>query len=172
MENEKGILSLAESMESTMDKSNLSVIGDIDKTMKSDGVYIYSFVAESVNPLMLECSSDLLFRCENNKLSWLQMDKISRFCVSRTKDDGELFDSIADFLANPPKGSHLIATDQWKEDFLNQINPNADLRAFILKGEHFNIFGLPFFNTEKQLKRQNFELQFGEVTGVETTNRM
>lgn len=53
------------------------IIGDIDKTMKSDGVYIYSFVAESVNPLMLvECSSDLLFRCENNKLSWLQMDKI------------------------------------------------------------------------------------------------
>ena len=72
--------------------------------MKSDGVYIYSFVAESINPLMLECSSDLLFHCENNKLTWLQMDKVKRFCVERTKDNGDLFDSIDDFLANPPKG--------------------------------------------------------------------
>lgn len=91
------------------------IIGDIDQTMKSDGVYIYSFVAESVNPLMLvECSSDLFFRCENNKLSWLQMDKISRFCVSRTKDDGELFDSIDDFLANPPKGFDIKLDYKYK----------------------------------------------------------
>lgn len=72
--------------------------------MKADGVYIYSIVAERVHPLMLICSSDLLFHCENNKLTWLQMDKIKRFCVERTKDNGDLFDSIDDFLANPPKG--------------------------------------------------------------------
>lgn len=92
------------------------------------------------------------------------------FLRRKAEDNAEEYDNLQIFIE--PKGSHLIATDQWKEDFLNQINPNADLGAFILKGEHFNIFGLPFFNTDKQQKRQNFELQFGEVTGVETTNRM
>ena len=75
--------------------------------MKTDGVYIYSMVADRVNPYMLLFSSDLLFHCENNKLRWLQMDKYSRFCTSRTKDNGELFDSIDDFLANPPEGFNL-----------------------------------------------------------------
>jgi hypothetical protein len=72
--------------------------------MKTDGVYIYSFVADRVNPLMLMYSSDLLFLRENNKLRWLQMYKSRRFCDLRTKDSGDLFDSIDDFLANPPKG--------------------------------------------------------------------
>lgn len=72
--------------------------------MKTDGVYIYSLVEEQVNPFMLMRSSDLLFLRENNKLKWLQMDKVKRFCVERTKDNGDLFDSIDDFLANPPKG--------------------------------------------------------------------
>lgn len=82
--------------------------------MKTDGVYIYSLVEEQVNPFMLMRSSDLLFLRENNKLKWLQMDKISRFCISRTKDDGELFDSIEDFLANPPKGFDIKLDYKYK----------------------------------------------------------
>jgi hypothetical protein len=43
MENEKGILSLAESMELTMDKSNLSVVGDIGEVIidaaMDDGIF-------------------------------------------------------------------------------------------------------------------------------------
>ena len=43
MENQKGILSLADSMELTMDKSNLSIVGDIGEVMidavLDDGIF-------------------------------------------------------------------------------------------------------------------------------------
>ena len=52
MENEKGILSLAESMELTMDKSNLSVVGDIGEVIidaaMDDGIFKDSFTGRLI----------------------------------------------------------------------------------------------------------------------------
>lgn len=42
-----------------------------------------------------------------------------------------------------PKGSHLLATDKWKEDFLKEINSKA-----ISPG--CELHGLPFYNSEKE----------------------
>ena len=60
-----------------------------------------------------------------------------------------------------------MATDQWKEDFLNQIQ-GADIGQFCLKGEKFNIYGLPFFNRDRIVSQelQNFESKLKELTEI------
>ena len=50
-----------------------------------------------------------------------------------------------------PKGSHLIESDKWKEEFLLQIAPEARL-DMVFQGKNYLVRGLPFFNnTQKQL---------------------
>ena len=44
---------------------------------------------------------------------------------------GEKYDNLQIFIE--PKGTHLLANDKWKEDFLNQIQ-GADTGQFCLKG--------------------------------------
>ena len=82
--------------------------------IKEDGVYIYSIMADSSNPIQSMNSFDLLFLCEDNKLKWLQMFKNLRFCIPRTKENGDLFDSINDFLDNPPKDFEITLNYKYK----------------------------------------------------------
>lgn len=44
----------------------------------------------------------------------------------------------------------------------------ADTGLFTLKGERFNIYGVPFFNRDSNRpeKLQNFEAQLKEITGL------
>ena len=79
--------------------------------------------------------------------------------------DGEDYDNLQIFIE--PKGTHLLATDQWKEDFLNQIQC-AGIGQFCLKGEKFNIYGLPFFNRDRNIPQrlQNFDAKLKELTGI------
>ena len=81
------------------------------------------------------------------------------------RKDGEDYDNLQIFIE--PKGTHLLANDQWKEDFLNQIQ-RADIGEFCLKGEKFNIYGLPFFNRDRIVsqKLQNFESKLKELTQI------
>ena len=87
------------------------------------------------------------------------------FVLFLRRKDGKEYDNLQIFIE--PKGTHLLATDQWKEDFLNQIQ-GADIGQFCLKGEKFNIYGLPFFNRDRTVaqKLQNFQSKFKELTGV------
>jgi len=39
--------------------------------MKTDGVYIYSIMADDNSPIMSNYAFDLLFSCSNGKLEWL-----------------------------------------------------------------------------------------------------
>ena len=89
------------------------------------------------------------------------------FVLFLRRKDGEEYDNLQIFIE--PKGTPLIANDQSKENFLGQIS-GADIGAFTLKGEHFNIYGLPFFNTDSNRpdKLNNFEAKFKEVTDIST----
>lgn len=89
------------------------------------------------------------------------------FVLFLRRKDGEDYDNLQIFIE--PKGTHLLANDQWKEDFLNQIQ-GADIGEFCLKGEKFNIYGLPFFNRDPNVpkKIENFRAQFKEITGYTT----
>jgi type III restriction enzyme len=59
-----------------------------------------------------------------------------------------------------PKGQHLISNDQWKEDFLKQIESGHEITV-TFPNRDFNVVGLPFYNTETR-KRQ-FEAEFRRV---------
>ena len=89
------------------------------------------------------------------------------FVLFLRRKDGEDYDNLQIFIE--PKGTHLLANDQWKEDFLNKIQ-GADIGEFCLKGEKFNIYGLPFFNRDPNVpkKIENFKTQFKEITGYTT----
>jgi type III restriction enzyme len=73
------------------------------------------------------------------------------------KETGEL---ISYQLFIEPKGQHLIADDQWKEDFLNQIEKNAKIH-YKLPKQKFAVVGMPFYN--EQINKREFEQKFRQV---------
>jgi type III restriction enzyme len=44
-----------------------------------------------------------------------------------------------------PKGTHLLKTDQWKEDFLKEIESNHQLQIIAENGS-YKLIGMPFYN--------------------------
>ena len=44
-----------------------------------------------------------------------------------------------------PKGEHLLITDKWKEEFLEEIKLNYNVTE-ILDNSNFRIIGMPFYN--------------------------
>ena len=48
-----------------------------------------------------------------------------------------------------PKGTHLLKTDQWKEDFLKDIEGNYELQI-LAENQHFKLIGLPFYNNDSK----------------------
>ncbi len=59
-----------------------------------------------------------------------------------------------------PKGQHLIPHDQWKEDFLQQIEEKHKITVEFPNAD-FQLVGLPFYN--EQLRKQAFEEAFRRV---------
>lgn len=51
-----------------------------------------------------------------------------------------------------PKGEHLLEGNKWKEEFLKEINEKAKIAPKIVETEEFKIYGLPFYNSSKELK--------------------
>ena len=52
-----------------------------------------------------------------------------------------------------PKGQQLITTDQWKEDFLKQIEKEYKLDT-VFENKDFKLIGMPFYN--EQIKKNEF----------------
>ena len=51
-----------------------------------------------------------------------------------------------------PKGSHLLESDKWKEEFLKEINDEAIPTVTYVDNNDYHIFGLPFYNTEYKIE--------------------
>jgi len=52
-----------------------------------------------------------------------------------------------------PKGEHLIKTDQWKEDFLKEIEKKYSIKleaTLFGENEKYRLIGLPFYNNENR----------------------
>lgn len=58
------------------------------------------------------------------------------------------------------KGQKLISQDQWKEDFLMQINQEYKLDT-VFENKEFKLIGLPFYN--EQLKNIEFDTKLNEL---------
>ncbi|ARB04829.1 hypothetical protein B2G52_07980 [Neisseria lactamica] len=59
------------------------------------------------------------------------------------------------FKTNEPKGAHLIATDSWKQDFLNAITTRYGKNRILQKDTpHYRLIGLPFFADKEKNPKQ------------------
>ncbi|WP_060564445.1 DEAD/DEAH box helicase family protein [Corynebacterium glutamicum] len=63
-----------------------------------------------------------------------------------------------------PKGNHLLATDQWKENFLLDIQQNAVPHTVYVDDNDYRIIGLPFYNEKHQL--MEFREAFSRATDL------
>jgi len=78
--------------------------------------------------------------------------------LSKKNQTGNLYYQI--FIE--PKGKHLKATDQWKEDFLISIKSQHTLKQ-IWKDKEYIIWGMPFFNHDEEI---NFSSRFSQEVGI------
>ncbi|MEA4972337.1 MAG: DEAD/DEAH box helicase family protein [Candidatus Metalachnospira sp.] len=61
-----------------------------------------------------------------------------------------------------PKGNHLIAQDQWKEDFLLQIKERGIPQKTFADDTEYHVWGFPFFNQQNRVKEMSEA--FAELT--------
>lgn len=63
-----------------------------------------------------------------------------------------------------PKGTHLLETDKWKEDFLLAIEQRAVPHTIYVDNTDYRIIGLPFYNQESRMPE--FRDAFESSTGI------
>ncbi len=64
-----------------------------------------------------------------------------------------------------PKGEPYIAHDQWKEDFLKEIEIEAQV-GIKIENKEFRIYGLPFFN--ESMRKDEFVEEFNRILEIES----
>jgi len=109
------------------------IIGDLQKTYNN----VYLVRNERIAELAIY-TFDTGERFEPDFLLFLQ----------KNKNDGYIQQQI--YIE--PKGSHLLETDKWKEEFLKEINNEAVPVITYVDNNDYNIFGLPFYNTEYRVE--------------------
>jgi type III restriction enzyme len=62
-----------------------------------------------------------------------------------------------------PKGQHLIKLDQWKEDFLKEIENHFRI-VDLFETDKYRLVGLPFYN--EILRKQEFQNKFKEILKI------
>ena len=61
-----------------------------------------------------------------------------------------------------PKGAHLLKTDQWKEDFLKEIEGNYQIQI-LAENKSYKLIGMPFYNENM---KSDFINVFNEKLGL------
>jgi len=61
-----------------------------------------------------------------------------------------------------PKGTHLLKTDQWKEDFLKEIESKCELQL-LAENKEYRLIGMPFYNENSKIDFINL---FNEKLGL------
>lgn len=126
----------------------------------SEEKYLIKFIHQAIDELKRKYEDVYLLRNEN-------LFKIYRFSDgSAIEPDFVLFlkqkgnkNVLSYQLFIEPKGSHLLTTDKWKEDFLKEIESEFKIETLLEKGK-FKLIGLPFYN--EQQTKQDFSKTFKE----------
>ena len=124
----------------------------------SEEKYFIQFVRHAMNELKKKYMDIYLLRNERTF-------KIYRFSDGRAiEPDFVLFLTEKDTkkalsfqLFIEPKGQHLLKTDQWKEDFLKEIESHFKI-VDLFESDKYRLIGLPFYN--EVLKKQEFKEAF------------
>ncbi len=75
------------------------------------------------------------------------------------KDNSDGFEQLQVFIE--PKGTHLVESDKWKEDFLLQLSENAVPIKTFVDDNQYHIWGLHFFN--RDVRQVEFAIDFEKV---------
>ncbi|GBE39509.1 type III restriction enzyme, res subunit [bacterium BMS3Bbin08] len=127
----------------------------------SEEKYFIQFVRHAIEEIKKKCSDIYLLRNE-------QVFKIYRFSDGKafapdfvlflTEKDTKTSLSLQLFVE--PKGQHLIKSDQWKEEFLNEIEKHFKIHT-LFESAKYRLIGLPFYN--EAVKKQEFTAAFDRV---------
>lgn len=130
----------------------------------SEEKYLIKFINDAVEELKKKYDDVYLIRNE-------RLFKIFRF-----SDGASIEPDFVLFLREPksrkavlyqlfiePKGEHLVAGEQWKEDFLREIKKEYELET-VFKNKEFKLVGLPFYNEGG--KKREFEEEFRKVLAL------
>jgi len=127
----------------------------------SEEKYFVQFVRHAMDELKKKYTDIYLLRNE-------RIFKIYRFSDGKAiEPDFVLFLTEKDTkkalsfqLFVEPKGQHLLKTDQWKEDFLKDIEGHFKIVDLFESGK-YRLVGLPFYN--ETLKKQEFRDAFERI---------
>lgn len=130
----------------------------------SEEKYLVHFIKHSIDTLRKKYKDVYLLRNES-------LFKIYRFSDGRAiEPDFVLFlteknskKNLSYQLFIEPKGQHLMKTDEWKEEFLKEIEGQFTISTLFENGK-FKLIGLPFYN--EALTKQSFEKEFKDKLGV------
>ena len=79
--------------------------------------------------------------------------------------DKESKKSLSYQLFVEPKGQHLIKNDQWKEDFLKEIESQYHIDTLV-ESDKYKIYGMPFYNED--IRKDEFKRAFYRIKETET----
>ncbi len=127
----------------------------------SEEKYFVQFVRHAMDELKKKYSDIYLLRNE-------RIFKIYRFSDGRAfEPDFVLFLTLKGTkevmslqLFVEPKGQHLLKTDQWKEDFLKDMESHFAI-VDLFESDKYRLVGLPFYN--ETLKKQEFKEEFDKI---------
>ncbi len=124
----------------------------------SEEKYFVQFVRHAMDELKKKYTDIYLLRNE-------RIFKIYRFSDGKAVEpdfvlfltDKDTKKALSFQLFVEPKGQHLIKTDQWKEDFLKEIESHFKI-VDLFESDKYRLVGLPFYN--ETLKKQEFKDAF------------
>ncbi|PIQ89760.1 MAG: hypothetical protein COV72_01555 [Candidatus Omnitrophica bacterium CG11_big_fil_rev_8_21_14_0_20_42_13] len=127
----------------------------------SEEKYFVQFVRHAMDELKKKYTDIYLLRNE-------RVFKIYRFSDGKAVEpDFVLFLTEKDTkkalsfqLFVEPKGQHLLKTDQWKEEFLKEIEGHFKI-VDLFESDKYRLVGLPFYN--EVLKKQEFKEAFDRI---------
>ena len=130
----------------------------------SEEKYFIQFIRHAIDELKKQYTDIYLLRNERGF-------KIYRFSDGKAVEpDFVLFlkekatkKALSYQLFVEPKGQHLLKTDQWKENFLREIESQFKI-VDLLETDKYRLVGLPFYN--EMLKKQEFKEAFDEMIGL------
>lgn len=84
------------------------------------------------------------------------------------KDNTDGFEQLQVFIE--PKGTHLVESDKWKEDFLLQLKDNAIPVKTFVDDNNYHIWGFHFFN--RDVRGTEFKTDIETLKDTDTLGRI
>jgi len=164
-EAERGVpMSKAKNMELQMDLSSKGWYVYNENYGTAQEKYLIKFISDAMDAIQEDYEDVYLIRNES-------LFKIFRFSdgqglepdfvlllKEQGSDDPTLFQLFVE-----PKGEHLMSNDEWKEEFLEEIEDEYSLYS-LYSDDKVRLVGMPFYNEEMKNK---FENKLSEVLEIE-----